>query len=81
MTDEEHVTLTLASGDAKGCKVSFEPFGAEHVLAKGDFFYVDIRGPGPGEVELLHLPTGLVVVAWPGAAFTVKNRAGAVLRM
>ena len=75
MTDKK-VSLMLTCTDDEGCMVWFEPWGAEHFLARGDVFHVEIRGEGSGEVEVTHSTRGLSVSTWPGGDFSVRNAAG-----
>lgn len=74
--DEHRVVLTVTCIDTPSVVVSFEPEGAQHRLAAGDWFKVEMVGPEGGEPEISYLSDGLIVGAWSGATTRVWNKAG-----
>ena len=72
----KRIVLTLTCLDAPTVSVSFEPEGAEHTLARGDWFRVEITGPDDGDPEISYIPDGLIIGAWSGAATRVWNKTG-----
>lgn len=67
--------LRLECLQEDSCSVIFEPYGAEHVLHRGDVFLVEISGPGSGEVFIWYGPGAVSVMPWEGGDFTsVTNR-------
>jgi hypothetical protein len=72
----KRIVLTLTCLDAPAVTVWFEPEGAEHTLARGDWFHVEITGRDHGDPEISHVPDGLIIGAWSGAATRVWNKAG-----
>ena len=76
---EKLVCLEITCVDEDKCVVSFEPWGAAYDLAPGDVFYVEVKGPGSGILQILHDPSGISVWTWEGGKFTVRNEAGTAL--
>jgi hypothetical protein len=74
------VVLSVACLEQPECKVSFEPEGSTHVLSTDDVLRVQISGPGGGDIDVAHLPDGLIIGAWRGAETRVWNKAGDELR-
>ncbi len=73
---EHRVAFTVTCVDAPSVVVSFEPEGAQHQLAAGDWFKVEIVGAEGGEPEISYVPDGLIIGAWTGARTRVWNKAG-----
>ena len=76
---ELRVLFTVTCIDAPSVLVSFEPEGAQHRVAAGDWLKVEMTGGEGGQPEISYLPDGLIVGAWPGAATRVWNKAGGEL--
>ena len=63
--------------EGPGCKVYFEPEGAEIPLSSGEFLRVELTWQGDGGLEISYIPGGIVIGAhWSYSATRVWDPSG-----
>lgn len=76
----QRVVLILTCANTAHSKVAFEPWGSMHDLRPDDALNVEVTGRDL-EIEINHLPDGIIFAEWSEADIRVRDRSGRELQL